>query len=162
VKVAQASNEITAVPELLKAIEIEGAVVTVDALNTQKESATQIRRKRADYVMALKGNHAPFAEGSGRVVWRDQRRAHAWLSDRTSQTIDKEHGRIEQRNLLARRSLARNDSQKVICGKIYAASRWSKPSVQWARESAVRCVITYRVWKSMPHRCKKSSEAIGR
>lgn len=97
VKVAEDSNEITAVPELLKVIEIEGAVVTVDALNTQKEIAAHIRAKRADYVMALKGNHSRLkqevAELCGAIK---EGRTHGYQLE-TSQTIDKEHGRIEQR-----------------------------------------------------------------
>jgi hypothetical protein len=58
VKVSAASNEITAVPELLSAIDLEDRVVSVDALNTQTEIAAQIRARRGDDVMALKGNHA--------------------------------------------------------------------------------------------------------
>ena len=48
VKVAVKSNQITAVPELLKTLDLEGAVVTVEALNTRKEIAARIREKKAD------------------------------------------------------------------------------------------------------------------
>jgi predicted transposase YbfD/YdcC len=97
VKVAEDSNEITAVPELLKVIELEGAVVTVDALNTQKEIAAQIRAGGADYVLALKGNHALLKrEVAGLFSAIKGGRAYGYQVE-TDRTIDKEHGRIEQR-----------------------------------------------------------------
>ncbi len=54
--VKEKSNEITAIPELLKKLQIKGQIVTIDAMGTQKEIAKEIRRKRADYVLAVKGN----------------------------------------------------------------------------------------------------------
>ncbi len=51
------SNEITAIPKLLKLMELKGALVTIDAMGCQKEIARQIRELRAHYVLALKGNH---------------------------------------------------------------------------------------------------------
>jgi predicted transposase YbfD/YdcC len=97
VKVADDSNEITAVPELLKVIEIEGAVVTVDALNTQKGIAAQIRAKGADYVLALKGNHAGLKQEVEELFCAIKEERTYGYQVETSRTIDKEHGRIEQR-----------------------------------------------------------------
>ena len=54
---AAKSNEITAIPELLKKIDVRGGVVTIDAMGTQKAIAQEIIRGQADYVLALKGNH---------------------------------------------------------------------------------------------------------
>src|SRR6478736_155033 len=54
---AEKSNEITAIPELLKKVDIRGGVVTIDAMGTQKAIAEEIIRGGADYVLALKGNH---------------------------------------------------------------------------------------------------------
>jgi predicted transposase YbfD/YdcC len=54
--VAEKSNEITAIPELLRLLDLEGAVVTADALNCQREIAAGIRAAGADYVLAVKGN----------------------------------------------------------------------------------------------------------
>ena len=51
------TNEITVVPRMLDALDIKGAMISVDALNTQKEIATQIIDAKADYTLALKGNH---------------------------------------------------------------------------------------------------------
>jgi hypothetical protein len=53
--VADKSNEITAVPQLLRALELTGCVVTVDALNCQKNIAKEISEADADYVLALEG-----------------------------------------------------------------------------------------------------------
>lgn len=54
--VDEKSNEITAIPELLDKIQIKNQVITIDAMGTQKEIAEKIKKKRADYVLALKGN----------------------------------------------------------------------------------------------------------
>lgn len=50
------SNEITAIPELLRLVDIKGAIITIDAMGTQKAIAKQIVDAEADYVLALKGN----------------------------------------------------------------------------------------------------------
>src|SRR5215211_2344588 len=51
------SNEITAVPELLDTLHLDGSIVTLDAMGCQKDIATRIRAKRADYLLVLKANH---------------------------------------------------------------------------------------------------------
>src|SRR5919112_513738 len=51
------SNEITAIPELLDTLHLDGAIVTLDAMGCQKDIATRIRAKGADYLLALKANH---------------------------------------------------------------------------------------------------------
>src|SRR3954463_12614876 len=53
---AEKSNEITAIPELLRLVDIKGAIITIDALGAQKAIAEQIIEGEADYVLALKGN----------------------------------------------------------------------------------------------------------
>ncbi len=59
-KVDSKSNEINAIPTLLDALYIEGQIVTIDAMGCQKEIAKKIREKKADYVLALKGNQGHF------------------------------------------------------------------------------------------------------
>jgi hypothetical protein len=56
--VDEKSNEITAIPELLRVLELKGCIVTIDAMGCQKEIAAQIIEERADYVLALKSNHS--------------------------------------------------------------------------------------------------------
>jgi predicted transposase YbfD/YdcC len=62
VAVDEKSNEITAIPKLLKILEIAGAIVTIDAMGCQKEIARTIRSRKADYVLALKANHEKLFE----------------------------------------------------------------------------------------------------
>jgi len=56
VKADDKTNEITVIPELLDNLNIAGHIITTDAMGTQTEIAKKIRRKKADYVLALKGN----------------------------------------------------------------------------------------------------------
>lgn len=56
------SNEITAIPTLLEKINIKNQVITIDAMGTQREIAEKIRKKKADYVLALKGNQGTLYE----------------------------------------------------------------------------------------------------
>jgi hypothetical protein len=58
VKVAEKSNEIVAIPKLLDMLAIEGAIVTIDAMGCQREIAAKIMDKKADYILALKGNQS--------------------------------------------------------------------------------------------------------
>lgn len=60
VSCAEKSNEITAIPEVLKLVSVKGAIVTIDAMGTQKEIAKQIVQGGGDYVLALKGNQGKF------------------------------------------------------------------------------------------------------
>ena len=62
VKVADKSNEITAIPKLLDMLTIKGAVVTIDAMGCQREIAAKIIEKEADYVLALKGNQGTLRD----------------------------------------------------------------------------------------------------
>jgi predicted transposase YbfD/YdcC len=97
VKVPEGSNEITAVPELLRLLEIKGGIVTVDALNCQKEIASEILRQEADYVLSLKGNHGTLykeVESFFESVVND--RSFGFTISR-HETVDGEHGRIEAR-----------------------------------------------------------------
>ncbi|GAB2604107.1 hypothetical protein GCM10026986_33880 [Nitrincola alkalisediminis] len=55
-RIAEKSNEITAIPELLKLLEIRGCLVTLDAMGCQRAIAKAIIDKKADYLLAVKGN----------------------------------------------------------------------------------------------------------
>lgn len=100
VKVAAGSNEITAVPELLRMLALKGCVVTADALNCQKEIAAEVRRRGADYVLALKGNHGRLRERVEQLLSsvREGRTHGFHVGERA--TVEKEHGRIEERYFL--------------------------------------------------------------
>ena len=62
VKVAEKSNEIVAIPALLGMLVIEGAIVSIDAMGCQRHIAEQIVDKKADYLLALKGNQGTLRE----------------------------------------------------------------------------------------------------
>lgn len=96
-KVDDKSNEITAIPQLLRVLAIEGCIVTIDAIGCQTDIASAIIDKGADYVLALKGNQGGLFED---VQWLfDQAQATQFqdVAHDFAQTIDKKHGRIEVR-----------------------------------------------------------------
>lgn len=107
-KVADKSNEITAVPELLRVLELSGCIVTIDAMGCQKKIAKEIIESDADYVLALKGNQETvhgevksFLDAT-LVEQRTPRPAGAKLSREAAamaslETVDKDHGRWEIR-----------------------------------------------------------------
>ena len=64
------SNEITAIPSLLDRINIKGQIITIDAMGTQTAIAAKIRAKRADYVLALKGNQSSLMKDGPRILRR--------------------------------------------------------------------------------------------
>ena len=88
--VDEKSNEITAIPELLDMIDIEGDVVTSDAIGCQKEIVKKIIEKNADYVLVLKGNQTSLHD--------DVKLYFEKLHGKPDfETLEKDHGRIEKR-----------------------------------------------------------------
>ena len=96
-KVNEKSNEIVAIPALLDMLEIAGAVVTIDAMGCQRSIAAKIIEKKADYILALKGNQGTFREDV--EVFADEQKALKYRDTTisTHQTVDADHGRIETR-----------------------------------------------------------------
>jgi len=101
VKVAEKSNEITAIPALLAMMAIEGAVVTIDAMGCQREIAQQILDQKADYILALKGNQGTLREDV--ELFAAEQKANGFKDTKVSrhQTVDGDHGRIETRTYTA-------------------------------------------------------------
>ncbi len=108
-KVADKSNEITAVPELLRALELAGCIVTTDAMGCQKKIAREIIEADADYVLALKGNHETV-HGEVKAFLDEEVALHAKparprmacdpeppVTFASLETCDKGHGRFETR-----------------------------------------------------------------
>jgi predicted transposase YbfD/YdcC len=97
VKTDEKSNEITAIPELLKLLEIKGCIVTIDAMGCQKQIASQICQKGADYVFSLKGNHGNLNEDV-RLFFEDAReRGFKDIAHDYHESTDGGHGRVEIR-----------------------------------------------------------------
>jgi predicted transposase YbfD/YdcC len=97
VKVDDKSNEITAIPELLRILEISGCIITIDAIGCQKDIAEAIVDQEADYTLALKENHGQLYEDVVKLfddLEASDFRAYAYSKD---QTVDKNHGRLETR-----------------------------------------------------------------
>ncbi len=86
------SNEITAVPKLLKLLTLQGAIVTADALNCQRAIAEQIVEQQGDYALALKANQGTLHEDV--VLLLDDPELKA---SRTAPLVEADHGRIETR-----------------------------------------------------------------
>ncbi len=100
-QIDEKSNEITAVPELLKLLFIKGCIVTVDALNCQKDIARTVIEREADYVFALKANHPQLHQDV--IDWFDWARQRDFRDVKHSfhQTVNKGHGRLEIRRCWA-------------------------------------------------------------
>jgi predicted transposase YbfD/YdcC len=97
VKVAEKSNEIIAIPKLLEMLAIEGAIVTIDAMGCQRDIAHKIVEKKADYVLALKGNQSSLREDVEVLVAEQQANGFADTTISRDTTVDGDHGRIETR-----------------------------------------------------------------
>jgi predicted transposase YbfD/YdcC len=95
--VADGSNEITAIPELLQALQLRGALVTIDAAGCQKEIARQIRSQGGHYVLAVKGNQPALHAAVQEVVMRAADTDFAGVRSTTSESADDGHGRHEER-----------------------------------------------------------------
>lgn len=97
VKVDDKSNEITAIPELLRLLVLNGCIVTIDAMGCQTEIASQIISQNADYVLALKDNHKHLHQEVQRLFTDALTDPTTAIPYEFDQTVDKDHGRIEIR-----------------------------------------------------------------
>lgn len=127
IKVDEKSNEVTAIPELLRTLALAGCIVTIDAMGTQTKIASEIIEAKADYVLALKGNqgtlHAEvktFLEDAEAEGFPDI--AHGFLK-----TEEKGHGRVEARRYW-------------ICGEV----EWLSHHGRWAGLRSIGMVESTR------------------
>ena len=97
VKTAEKSNEITAIPKLLNILEITGCIVTIDAMGCQKEIASTILQKGADYVLALKENQRTLYEDVKLFLDNAKEKEFKKVRFDFEKTFEKDHGRIENR-----------------------------------------------------------------
>jgi predicted transposase YbfD/YdcC len=96
-KVANKSNEITAIPDLLDLLTLKGAIVTIDAMGCQKEIAEKIKERGADYVLALKGNQGTLQQDVELFFTEQKARNFEDTTISRHETLEKSHGRIETR-----------------------------------------------------------------
>jgi predicted transposase YbfD/YdcC len=152
--VAEKSNEITAIPKLLEVLELTGAIVTIDAMGCQKEIAAKIREKKADYVLAVKGNQEHLET--------DIIEAFAAVEEgqppetlRTHTAHDKDHGRIETRRTqtMAVPTTLRNREDWKDLASIARCSR------TYTEQGVVKSEVRYFI-SSLPPLVKQIAQAI--
>ena len=155
VKVDEKSNEITAIPELLELLDLEGSLVTIDAMGTQTKIARKIIEKGADYLLALKGNQGSLEEDV-RLVFQDaQANDFAGLKTTHDKRVDKDHGRIEVRECWATEELDWLSSRKDWAGLRSVCMLRSQRTVAGQTSSEDRLYIS-----SLPADAARLAQAI--
>ena len=101
VRTAEKSNEITAIPQLLDLLDLQGCIVTIDAMGCQREIAQQIVDGGADYVLAVKENQGQLHEGIRDLFEGAEALGFDGVPYDYSQTVNKGHGRVERRECWA-------------------------------------------------------------
>ena len=96
-RVAERSNEITAIPHLLNLLEVSGCIVTIDAMGCQKEIAKTITAQGADYVLAVKRKQAQLHQEVKDTFHLARQTGFAEIAHDFHETVEKGHGRIEKR-----------------------------------------------------------------
>jgi predicted transposase YbfD/YdcC len=97
VKVAEKPNEIAAIPKLLDMLAIEGAIVIIDAMGCQREIAARIIGKKADYILALKGNQGTLRKDVEELAAGNKTNESHDMTISRHEAADDDHGRIETR-----------------------------------------------------------------
>ena len=133
------SNEITAIPKLLALLDLEGAVVTIDAAGCQKKIARQIVQQGGDYLLQLKGNQGGLHGETVELFEKCLRDDCLGISYTTATTVNGGHGRIEQRRIWATsevawfaerdkweglRSLIRVEAKRTVNGETSCETRY--------------------------------------
>ena len=139
VKVAEKSNEIVAIPKLLDMVAIEGAIITIDAMGCPRDIAQKVINKKADYVLAVKGNQGSLRDDVELFATEQKAKGFADTTISQDTTVDGDHGRIETRtttvihdvNWLQQRhdwpglkGVAMVESSREISGKIERETRY--------------------------------------
>jgi predicted transposase YbfD/YdcC len=99
VQTSAKSNEITAIPELLKLLDIEGSIVTIDAMGCQTDIAQKILDGGGDYVMALKGNQKNSLDSVRYLFDWEVKNDFSGVFHTETLSVEKNHGRIETRRV---------------------------------------------------------------
>ena len=97
VATAEKSNEITAIPTLLSLIDIQGAIITIDAMGTQTAIAEKIIDGGGDFILALKGNQGTLHDATIDYIHQQTKTDFQGIGARRLDTVEKKHGRIERR-----------------------------------------------------------------
>jgi len=138
-KVADKSNEITAIPDILSSLDIEGRIITIDAMGTQKAIASQIVDQGGDYILALKQNQETLYNEVVEFFEQEAQSDYAFVQTQQQESWDKGHGRIEKRSCTVAydvqtllnyekwkglASIIKIDAQREIRGKVQQETRY--------------------------------------
>lgn len=150
---SEKSNEITAVPELLRLVDIKGAILTIDAMGTQKGIAQQIVESGGDYVLALKGNQPALHQAvvtlfeehlEGNLAAEQERvttqSGHGRQETRTYLQIPASEGLAEMGPWKGLRSIGMVSSHRIVAGKETVEIRYYISSLEVDVERFARAV----------------------
>ena len=135
VKTNEKSTEVTAIPELLKLLDIEGCIVTIDALGTQKKIAQTIVDQDADYILAVKENQGYLKENVESAFLNQK-------PDSEDTSVEKGHGRIETRTCEIINSLELFDLKEQWVGLKSLARITAQRETQNTKTLEVRLYIS--------------------
>lgn len=93
------SNEITAIPKLLEMIDVEGAIITIDAMGTQTKIAKQIIEAKGDYILALKGNQSSLCDEVENFFNQAKEVGFSGVEHKSYHAVEEGHGRLEKRSI---------------------------------------------------------------
>ena len=140
VKVNEKSNEITAIPELLKVLSLNGCIVTIDAMGCQKEIVKQITEKGGDYVITLKKNQSGLYQRVEALFKEALSKRYQGFIFSSNRGVEQGHNREETRYCMMLsdvqeqidpegkwenlQSIGRLDSRRVVKGKTTIATRY--------------------------------------
>ncbi len=100
-QVAEKSNEITAIPELLRLLDLSGCIVTIDAMGTHSQISETIRAGGGDYLLVVKENQGHLLEDLQNLFAEDAARDRKYAQCSYAQNVTKGHGRVEKRECWA-------------------------------------------------------------
>jgi predicted transposase YbfD/YdcC len=154
-KTEEKSNEITAIPELLKLLDLKGCVVTIDAMGCQKDIAEQIVDAEADYVFSLKGNHSALHDDVKLFFEGELKKEKSRYKLDYHEATEGDHGRIETRRCWV------TDNIGWLTQKPLWRGLNSIGLVEYKSEEKEKITIERRFFiSSLPAEVKKISEAI--
>ncbi len=170
VRCQEKSNEITAIPELLKILNLAGCIVTIDAIGCQTEIVKQIVGQGADYVISLKGNQGNlYREIKDYLDWAERIEFKDIAHDYFETELKKDHGRIERRRCWVTQEIdwlkQKEERQnlktvvmveamrEVIGGGKTVERRYFISSLEADAEEALRCVKGHWAIENQLHWC---------
>jgi len=137
VKVADKSNEITAIPALLEVLDLQGCIITIDAMGTQTAIATQIYQAKADYVLSLKANHPTLYE-----------QVKAWFETAQAQGFESVEVSVDKRTQSAHHRI---ETRQVFCVSVNHLPPLHQQQNWLGLKTVVMVVRTRQLWNKTTH-----------